>query len=168
MVDAARMRVVRVLLGNCFLLVVPILVLNLAATDRLPAAMYGRDAFWRQIPPVIAYGENLLRFVVIALPAFMALRWRPVGVAVYAAGLVLYIAGWVALIAWPGSVWSTSAAGLLAPAYTPIVWIVGIGLISRPRLGSLSLPGWLYPAVGALFTAFHLTHAAIVYHRAYS
>jgi hypothetical protein len=146
---------------------VPILLLNLLLTDRLPRAMFGRDVFWHHIPPVVAYGENTLRVVVIVVPLLIPLRWRPVGLAVYAAGLLLYVACWLALIGWPHSAWSTSAAGLLAPAYTPIVWAAGIGLIGQPRLGHHTLPGWLYPASAALFTAFHLTRAAIVYHRAF-
>jgi hypothetical protein len=154
-----------VALLSCFVLVVPVLLLNLLLTGRLPRTMFGRDVFWHHIPPVIAYGENLLRVVIIAVPLFIPLRWRPVGLAVYAVGLALYVGCWVALIGWPVSAWSTSAAGLLAPAYTPFVWAMGIGLIGQPQLGHYSLPGWLYPASAALFTAFHLTHVAIVYHR---
>jgi hypothetical protein len=130
--------------------------------------MFGREVFWRDIPPVIAYGENVLRVLLIAVPALIPLRWRPLGVTVYAAGLAVYLASWLALIGWPDSAWSTSAAGLLAPAYTPIVWAVGIGLIDRPRVGHHRLPGWWYPAIAVLFTAFHVTHAAIVYHRAFA
>jgi len=114
------MRIVRTLLVNCFPLIVPVLLVNLLLTDRLPRAMFGRDVFWHQIPRAIAYGENGLRIVLIAVPAFIPLRWRPVGLTVYAVGLALYVASWVALIAWPHSTWSTSPAGLLAPAlYLP-------------------------------------------------
>jgi hypothetical protein len=44
---------------------------------------------------------------------------------------------------------------------------VGIGLIGPPRFGPYALPGRLYPASAVLFTAFHLTHAAIVHQRVF-
>ncbi len=161
------MWIVRTALLNCFVLVIPVLLLNLLLTGRLPRAIFARDVFWQQIPPAIAYGEDTLRAVAIAVPLLIALRWRPAGLAVYAVGLALYAACWVALIRWPGSAWSTSAAGLLAPAYTPVIWAVGIGLIGQPRIGHYTLPGWLYPVSAALFTAFHFAHAWIVYSRAF-
>ena len=160
--DAPRAGILRVVLLNGFVLIVPVVMVNLLLFDRLPPAMFGRDVFWQRIPPVIALGENILRVVIIAVPLLIPLRWRPAGLGVYAVGLALYVGSWVALVGWPDSAWSTSAAGLLAPAYTPIVWAVGIGLIARSRLGNHVLPGWLYPVSAILFTAFHLTHAAVV------
>lgn len=43
----------------------------------------------------------------------------------------------------------------------------GIGCIGQPRIGHCTLPGWLYPASAALFTAFHLAHASIAYSRVF-
>jgi hypothetical protein len=73
------MRGVRVLLVTCFALVVSVLLLDLLLTDRLPQAMFGREVFWHQIPPVIAYGENILWVVIIAVPLLIPLRCRPIG-----------------------------------------------------------------------------------------
>ena len=58
---------------NCFALVVPVLLLNLLLTDRLPQAMFGREVFWQHIPPAVAYGENVLRAAVIAIPLLIPL-----------------------------------------------------------------------------------------------
>jgi len=57
-----------VALMNCFLLMVPILVLNAFFADRLPPMMFSRDVFCRGIPPAIAHGENVMRVVVLAVP----------------------------------------------------------------------------------------------------
>jgi len=149
-------------------LVVPILLVNLFFAGQLPP-MYARSVFWHDIPAVVAYGENVLRTLVIAVPLLMPLslrgRRRRVGFAVYLAGLIAYLAAWFALILAPDSAWSTSAVGLLAPAYTPLVWAVGIGLVGQPRYLPAVVRTWAYPAVAVLFTAFHLLHAATVYHR---
>ena len=37
----------------------------------------------------------------IAVPLLIPLQWRPAGLAVYAIGLVLYCAVWMALVSWP-------------------------------------------------------------------
>ena len=52
------------------MLTVPILAWNVAFTRYLPPAL-GSDEFWRNIPPVVAYGENTLRFLVVVLPFLM-------------------------------------------------------------------------------------------------
>jgi len=52
------------------------------------------EVFWRNIPPVIAYGENIFRYILILFPLLMPLRVRSssqkVGLIIYAFGLVAY------------------------------------------------------------------------------
>jgi len=55
---------------SCELLIIPVLVWNIAFTGFLPPAL-GSQEFWRDIPPMVTYGENLLRLIVLAqLPQF--------------------------------------------------------------------------------------------------
>jgi len=58
---------------NCFLLIIPALILNLLWASRLPP-MWQFEYFWRDIPPAIAYGEIISRIAVNVLPVFMPLR----------------------------------------------------------------------------------------------
>ncbi len=68
-----KMRAVLKYLLNCFLLIVPALVLNLLWASRLPAE-WQFDAFWRDIPPALAYGERITSLVVNVLPVLMPFR----------------------------------------------------------------------------------------------
>ena len=67
----------------------------------------------------------------------------------YALGVLVYFASWLPLIYSSAAAWSKSAAGLLAPAYTPLIWLAGIALVggSRP-----------YALASLLFVGLHVYH----------
>lgn len=160
---------IRGCLFNCFWLLVPILFFNLVFAHQLPAA-FQMNIFWKNIPKTISLPENLLRMLVMILPVFMRLRvstpTQKLGLGLYLTGLLIYFASWAALIASPHSVWSTSEIGFLAPAYTPIVWLTGIGLIGdEPQLLWVPFKPSMYWAVSALFLLFHNVHTLMVYSR---
>jgi hypothetical protein len=165
----AATSVVRRYLSSCFLLLVPILVWNLLLASRLPPAFQGAE-FWRDIPRWVSVPENVLRLLVFVLAALMPLelptRRQRVRLAVFAAGVAAYFASWAVLITWPSSAWSTSAPGFLAPAYTPALWLFGLGLLSdRLFITALPFRRWMFFALAAGFLAFHNLHTAIVYAR---
>jgi hypothetical protein len=154
---------------NCFWLLVPILIFNMLFTSLLPAA-YQMNVFWKDIPKAISLPENLLRMIVMILPVFMRLRFstmsQKLGLALYLTGLLVYFASWTVLIVSPQSAWSMSVIGFMAPAWTPIIWLLGISLIGNELL----LPGvtfkpWMYGVLSVLFLIFHNLHAATIYSR---
>jgi hypothetical protein len=155
---------------NCSVLLVPLLVFNVALMSQLPAA-FQRDVFWADIPMVISVPENTLRLLVMLLPALMPLslssRTQRVGLGVFCVGAFLYFASWVALILAPDSGWSRSAPGFLAPAYTPLLWLAGLTMLGdRLVLSRFPYRHWMYGSVAALFVAFHVSHAFLVWWRA--
>jgi hypothetical protein len=160
---------IRGYLCNCFWLLVPILAFNLLFTHLLPAA-YQVNIFWKDIPKSISIPENLLRTLVMILPVFMKLgfstRSQKIGLVLYMAGMLIYFASWTVLILSPSCAWSTSMFGFLAPAYTPIVWLIGIGLIGDDLLLTrISWKPWIYWAVSVCFLLFHNRHAFTIYSR---
>ena len=155
---------------SCGLLMVPILAWNMALTGFLPSAL-GSQEFWRDIPPIVTYGENLLRLIVVILPFLMPLDLGTVsqrrGLTLFMIGMVVYFLAWLALILFPKSRWSLSWMGFLAPAYTPLLWLAGLGLMGRKLYWPGPYRWWMYHWLAAGFTAFHVAHAAIVYERNY-
>jgi len=155
---------------SCGLLTVPILAWNVVFMRFLPPA-FGAMEFWREIPPLVAYGENGLRFAIMALPFLMPLEFATTrerrGLAVFVTGTLLYFAAWVPLMIAPESGWSTSRLGFLAPAYTPLVWLTGIGLVGRRLYWGLPYRWWAYVGLACGFVAFHVAHASIVHARNY-
>ena len=155
-------------LANCLWLLLPILLWNVIFTAKLPHS-YSADLFDKDIPTWLAGGENFFRLVVFIFPLLMPLRiatgTQKLGLGLYLGGTLLYFLSWLALIYFPQSAWSTSAAGFLAPAYTPLIWLAGIGLIGNSLYIDTPYHPWMYVTVSAIFIAFHLTHALTVYLR---
>lgn len=155
--------------ASCGLLLVPALAWNLALAEHLPPA-FSQAVFWDGIPSWLAITENVSRTVVIALPFFMPLEittpMQRRGLAVFAVGTLVYFASWLPLILSPSSAWSASAAGFLAPAYTPALWLLGMALVGRRLFWGHVYRWWFYLAAAALFLGAHIFHASIVYVRA--
>jgi hypothetical protein len=157
-------------LACCFWLVVPVLIIDGLFTSSLPPA-FQPDSFWRDIPAALAWPENVFRFAVIALTIVLPLPLtrlgeRPAGLALYLLGLVAYALAWLAVIAWPASGWSLGAIGFSAPAWTPLLWLGGIGLIARgPLLERFRFILPLYWVIAIGFVGFHLSHTLTVFAR---
>ena len=155
---------------NSFLLVIPALVVDLLWASRLPAE-WQFDAFWRDIPPFLAYGERISSLAVNILPVFMPLHVTTArqrrGLAVYVAGMLAYISAWAMMVYFPQSAWSMSLIGSTATAWTPLLWLVGIGLAGDSFYFSFPYKPRYYILPSVIFIAFHFSHALLVYLRAY-
>jgi hypothetical protein len=153
---------------SCGLLLVPAILWNIALTEQLPSAFsLGRS--WREIPAPLAFAENSLRLAVFALPFLMPLNLSAPAsrrvLLVYAVGTLVYFASWLALILFPASAWSMSALGFTAPAYTPILWLLGIALLGRQLFWGTFYRWWMYLVLVIAFLAAHISHTALVYAR---
>ncbi len=149
-------------------LTIPILVWNVACARYLPAP-YSSSGFDRDVPFALLLSENLLRVAVIGLPFFMPLDLSTTAqrrrLALFVAGAVIYVASWVPLMVAPSAAWSTSLVGSLAPAYTPLIWLVGLGLLGGRRVGPWPLRRGVYLTLVAAFVTVHVAHAGVVYAR---
>ena len=153
---------------NCFLLTIPILLWDYIFTDKLPKA-FQPEIFWKDIPSFIIYGENISRLIMFVFISFMPLKIindkQKNGLLFYVVGVLLYFATWVILMYFPNIVWSNSVLGLLAPAYTPLVWLVGIGFIGNLLFFKIPYKRWLYFLVVFIFLIFHNWHTYLIYFR---
>jgi hypothetical protein len=153
-------------LSNCFLLTIPILVWDFVFTDKLPTA-FQPEIFWNNIPPIIAYGENISRIAMFIFMLLMPLKistsTHKKGLALYVAGTLLYFVSWLLLIYFPNSTWSSNVLGFLAPAYTPLFWLTGIGLIGDTLFFNLHYKKWIFFFVVITFLLFHNWHTYLIY-----
>jgi hypothetical protein len=155
---------------SCGLLLLPIFVWVALFTRFLPSAL-GTAEFWRDIPAPLAYLENSLRLVVSVVPFLMPLELASApqrrGLVVYGIGTALYFSAWAALMIAPRSPWATDPVGFLAPAYTPLVWLLGLALLGQRLYWGRFYRWWmfLFPATG--FVVAHVAHTALVYARTY-
>ena len=137
---------------NTFYLLVPIFLWNLVLAKKIQqvSRISSEDKVkW------LAVLENILRLPVFLLPLFMPLKFSggtaPAGWLLYILGSFLYYFSWVVLISRPQSRWSSARLGLLAPAYTTIFWLAGIGLIAA---------SWGYILISLVFVLVHMLNTA--------
>jgi len=142
---------------NCLCLLIPVLAWNAIFSSKLVHTAFEFDEI---VSPWILLLENVLRLTVFVVPLFMPLRWdisqSKIGIAIYAIGVLIYFVSWIPLMVAPQSTWSNSLLGFLAPAYTPLLWLIGIGLIGG---------WWPYLVFLALFAGVHVGHWGRVYAR---
>lgn len=151
---------------NCFCLLIPVFLWNIILVGYLPKS-YSPDIFWKDIPKIVSYGENILRIIVFVLPLLMVLslktKLQKIGLLIYFIGLVIYFSSWVIMIISPDSYWSRSLIGFMAPAFTTIIWFVGIGLIGNKAFFKFPKLSFIYIGLSLLFVIFHSTHTYIVF-----
>jgi hypothetical protein len=135
---------------NCFWLLVPLLIWNIALAPKITVKEVISDAY---SPAWLLMAENITRILVFALPLWMPLQVKDdlskTGLIFYLAGTLIYFASWIPLILAPGSYWSQGAIGLLAPRITPFLIFFGIALIGHPLT---------YALISALFSVLHIWH----------
>ena len=151
---------------NCFLLTIPILLWDYLFTDRLPKAVEP-ERFWKEIPSYVIQIENISRLIMFVMISFMPINivapFQKKGLVLYIIGTLLYFAAWLLLMYFPNSVWGKSVLGLLAPAYTPLFWLIGIGLIGNSYFFNIPFKRWMYFMVVVIFIFFHNWHTYLIY-----
>ena len=135
---------------NALWLILPLLAWNLVLGPHITLEAITSDA---HSPKWLLIAENIARILVFALPVLIPLQMKDTlckaGLTVYILGTLVYFASWLPLLLAPGSAWSNSALGLLAPRLTPFLSFLGIALIG----GS-----WPYGTIAAMFIFFHTWH----------
>lgn len=151
---------------NCFILTIPILIWDILLTNKLPETTKPEISF-QNISPFIIYGENIVRTIVFALMVFMPIKISKTiqkqGLLLFIIGTLIYFASWLVLIYYPDSLWSKSTLGILSPAYTPLLWLIGIGLIGDSFYFNLSYNRWVFISLSILFLVFHNIHTYKIY-----
>lgn len=151
---------------NCFVLTIPILIWNILLTDKLPKTTKP-EILIQNISPFIVYTENITRIIVFTMMAFMPIQLlKPIqrkGLLLFIIGTIIYFVSWLLLIYYPDSVWSKSALGVLSPAYTPVLWLIGIGLIGDSFYFNFPYKRWIFISLSIVFLVFHNIHTYKIY-----
>lgn len=164
------MDLLRNILSNGYIAILPILVWNILLTSKLPPA-YESELFNSNIPLAIVVGENIFRSIIFLLPLFFRLNITSTlekkGVIIYLFGVAVYFLSWLILIYAPNSGWSNSILGFTAPAYTPFIWLVGLSLLVESYYFKWVYSKWHFILPSIVFSIFHVAHTVYVYNRTY-
>ena len=162
------MELLRKIISNGYIAIFPILIWNILFASKLPSE-YDPITFNSNIPLTILIGENVFRFIIFSLPLFFRLSitspLEKKGMVTFSIGVALYFSSWLMLIYAPDSGWSTSVMGFTAPAYTPIIWLVGLSLMVDSYYFKLTYSKWQLILPATAFSVFHILHSVYVYNR---
>ena len=140
---------------------------SLSLWGLLPAA-YQPEYFDLWVPPLLGLSETALKLTAVVISTFLVAglsqpRQR-LGLGVYVCGVAIYLGSYFAQIFAPDSAWSQSFLGFTAPAFTPAIWIVGIGLmISHGFIVAARWPRIIFWVSAAGFMITHNINASLVY-----
>jgi hypothetical protein len=144
------------------------MIWNIVFMDKLPHE-YQPEIFWKDIPVWLKYAENISRTLIFILALLMPLSISTLtqkrGVILYLGGTLLYFVSWLVLIYLPDSNWSNNIFGFMAPAYTPLLWLTGIGLIGSSFYFNLPYRRWFFISTAIIFLVFHNFHTMTIYFR---
>jgi len=159
---------IKTYLLNCFLMLLPIMIWNIVFMDKLPQE-YQPEIFWKDIPAWLRYAENISRTLIFILALLMPLSISTLtqkrGVILYLGGILLYFVSWLVLMYLPDGNWSNNIFGFMAPAYTPLLWLTGIGLIGSSFYFNLPYRRWFFISTAIIFLVFHNFHTMTIYFR---
>lgn len=152
---------------NCFWLFIPVFIWNAIFYKKLPE--FYQPAIWDNIPKALDVAENGLRYLSFLIPILLKIGFsastQKIGLALYLGGLLVYFASWSVQLNPNRSVLSKSLGFRLAPAYTTIIWLLGIGLIGRESwFSSFNLQALYFPIIIA-FVSVHTYHSYTVYRK---
>ena len=154
------------LYNGVFLLLITMLW-NIIFYEFLPET-YSLENFRRNIPDFVLTGENISRILTFGFTILLLLglkdKAQKTGLILYIAGVVIYFASWAAQMFLSDTQWSQSLLGYTAPAYTSIIWLLGIGLLGKELvIKRIPYNRIVFITLSIIFVVFHTAHAAIAY-----
>ena len=155
-------------LVNCFLLLLPVFLWNIAFISRLPKG-YRSKEIWDNVPTWLNMTENILRAIVFLLPLILIfslqMKTQKIGFGLYLVGLLTYFSSWLMQMISPNSNWSTSIIGFMAPAFTTVIWLIGIGIIGQQSFVNIPRISTIYVFLSIAFVMVHTYHSYLAYNQ---
>jgi hypothetical protein len=138
---------------NNFLFLAPPLIWNIAFTSKLPI-----DHFSQEAPTWILVTQGIFRISINVYPLLLPIdskhKFFLPGLTVYSVGLLLYFSSWTILMTNPESNLANNPIMQFAPAYLPLIWLIGISIMSKSVI---------YPMLSTAFTGFHIAEYVFRY-----
>ncbi len=142
------------------------MIWNIAVYSKLPD--FYKPAIWDGIPKVLNIFENIFRYIVFFIPALfhfsISTVTQKMGLIIYIVGLAIYFSSWLIQVI-SKSQKTQSLIFRAAPAYTTIIWLMGIWLMCSDSYIGLNIIKSIYLPVIIVFVCAHSYHAYLVYNK---
>jgi len=147
--------------NNCFWSFIPIIIFNIVFTKYLP------EFYLRNIDHPIVTIETVARIITIAFSVIMAIKLDnkigKIGLIVYIIGVLIYFCSYFIVIKIPSISFHNNIIVLLAPYWTSVLWLIGIGLLGNKLFINIPYHYTAYIIISIVFAIIHSIHGYICY-----
>jgi len=147
--------------NNCFWFFIPIIIFNIIVTKYLP------EFYLKNINHPIVTIETIARIITIAFSVIMTIKLDDkigkAGLIVYIIGVLIYFFSYFIVIKIPAISFNNNYIVLLAPYWTSILWLIGIGLMGNKLFINIPYHFTAYIVISIFFTIIHSIHGIICY-----
>ena len=147
--------------NNCFWFFLPIIIFNLVFTKYLP------EHYLKNIKHPIVTLETIARTVTIIFSVIMEIKLDnkvgKIGFIVYIIGVLIYFCSYFIVIKLPVTSFNNNIAVLLAPYWTSVLWLIGIGLLGNKLFVIIPYHYIIYIVISIVFAMLHSIHGYICY-----
>jgi len=148
-------------ISNCFLLFIPILLFNILFFKKLP------PHYLKNISHPIIIMETITRIIVIAFSMIMVMniqnKIENIGLIIYVIGIIIYFTSYFIEIYAANSLFGRNIIFILAPYWTSIIWLIGIGLVGNRLFINIPYHFTVYLILSVIFTTIHTIHGYLCY-----
>jgi len=148
-------------IDNCFLLFIPILLFNILFFKKLPSH------YLKNISHPIIIMETITRIIIIAFSMLMVIniqnKLEILGLIIYIIGIIIYFISYFIEIYATNSLFGRNRIFILAPYWTSIIWLIGIGLVGNRLFINIPYHFTVYLILSVIFTTIHTIHGYLCY-----
>jgi len=147
--------------NNCFWFFIPVIIFNIIFTKYLP------EFYLRDINHTIVIMETIARILTIAFSVIMAIKLDnkigKLGLIVYIIVILIYFFSYFIVIKIPAISYNNNLVVLLAPYWTSILWLIGIGFLGNKLFLNIPYHYIVFIIVSIVFVIIHNIHGYICY-----
>ena len=148
-------------MSNCFLLFIPILVFNILFFKKLPSY------YLKNISHPIIIAETITRIITIAFSMIMAIdiknKTGKIDLIIYIIGIIIYFTSYFIEIYAPNTLFGKNIIFILAPYWTSVIWLIGIGLVGNRLFVNIPYHFIVYLVLSIIFATIHTIHGYLCY-----
>jgi len=148
-------------INNCFLLFIPILIFNILFFKKLPSN------YLKNISHPIIIMETIARIITIVFSIIMAMnihnRTGKTGLIIYIIGIIIYFTSYFIEIYFSNTLFGRNIILILAPYWTSIIWLMGIGLLGNRLFVNIPYHFTVYLILSITFATIHTIHGYLCY-----
>ena len=146
---------------TCFWLFVPIIIFNIIFFQRLPSH------YLRDISHYVVIIETITRILTIVFSLIMIIHLKEkiekIGLILYIIGAFIYFLSYFAVIIFGNTLFGKNIIVVLAPYWTSVLWLIGIGLLGNKLFIKIPYHYSFYIILSIVFGIIHTYHGYICY-----